>query len=197
MIKKPITHYYEEFNKFVGQISVKDNKGKDISFADGAELFIDVIMKQHSKGKKLILIGNGGSAGISSHMAVDFWKNGGIKAIAFNDASLLTCISNDYGYEHVFAKPIEMFAEEGDVLIAISSSGKSKNILNGVKAADKKGCETITLSGFSADNPLYKMGELNFFLPSKAYSHVEMIHHTIIHYVLDMIIERKLREGEE
>ena len=93
-------------------------------------------------------------------MAIDFWKNGGIKAISFNDASQLTCLGNDYGYGYIFEKPIEMFAETGDVLIAISSSGKSENILRAAKCAYRKGCKIITLSGFEADNPLSGMGML-------------------------------------
>ena len=91
-------------------------------------------------------------------MAIDFWKNGGIKAISFNDGPQLTCIGNDYGYKHVFEKPIEMFTDFGDILVAISSSGRSENILLGVQAAKLKGCRIITLSGFDENNPLSSMG---------------------------------------
>jgi D-sedoheptulose 7-phosphate isomerase len=183
-----ITKYYEELNDFVKKIEVKDKEGKAIDFADSADRAIEIILKQGAAGNKVIFIGNGGSAAIASHMAIDYWKNGKIKATSFNDGSLLTCLSNDYGYKHVFEKPIEVFAEPGDVLIAISSSGKSENILNGVKAARKKEVKVLTFSGFSDDNPLKTMGDLNFYVPAKAYSHVELIHETIIHYMLDMII---------
>ena len=185
-----IMRYYDELNKLIKQVKVKGEKGKEIAFSEGVEKAIEIILKQALLGKKIMFIGNGGSSAISSHMAIDFWKNGRIKAIAFNDASLLTCISNDYGYEHVFAKPVEAFADNGDVLIAISSSGRSENIVNGVKAAIKKECRIITLSGFSPDNPLCKMGDVNFYVPSDTYSHVEIIHHTICHYMLDIIIEK-------
>ncbi|MCX5751954.1 MAG: SIS domain-containing protein [Candidatus Saganbacteria bacterium] len=191
-----ISKYYDEFNGLVSKIVVADTKGTNISFADGADKFMALILEQHKAGKKLLFIGNGGSAGIASHMAVDFWKNGGIKAQAFNDSSLLTCIGNDYGYEYVFAKPIEMFAEEGDILVAISSSGKSKNILNGVKAAQDKKCKVVTLSGFDVGNPLFKMGELNFYVPSKSYGQVELIHQSILHYVLDMMMEKGGYQGD-
>src|SRR3989338_10846589 len=96
---------------------------------------------------KVILIGNGGSAAIASHEALDFWRGSGIPAISFNDPAHLTCIANDFGYEHVFSRPIEIFAQKGDILIAISSSGRSENILKGVQAARQKGCYVITLSG--------------------------------------------------
>ena len=151
-------------------------------------------MGQSLKKKKVIFIGNGGSAAIASHLSVDYWKNGGMRAIAFNDTSLLTCIGNDYGYPFVFEKPIEMFADEGDVLIAISSSGKSDNILNGAKMARKMKCPVITMSGFKSDNPLRSLGDLNFYVPAPtgAYGFVEIAHLTLCHCIVDMIIDRKL-----
>lgn len=191
-----IEKYYDEFNKLIKQIKAKDKNGKKHDFSNAVKNTVKMILEQHSKGNKLMFVGNGGSAAISSHMALDFWKNGRIQAITFNDASLLTCISNDYGYERVFEKPIEAFANKGDILIAISSSGRSKNIINGVNAARNKGCRIITLTGFSDDNPLYKMGDINFHVPSSEYSHVEVIHHSIIHYMLDIIIEWRSSEGE-
>jgi len=137
------------------------------------------------RNKKLIFIGNGGSSAIASHQAVDYWKNGKLKAMSFNDASLLTCISNDYGFEHVFSEPIKRFADEGDVLIAISSSGQSKNILNAVAAAREAKCHAITFSGFNADNPLRKTGRLNFYVPSGNYGLVEVLHLSLLHAMLD------------
>ena len=138
-----------------------------------------------------MFIGNGASAAISSHMSTDYWKNGGMRAIAFNDSSLLTCISNDYGYPYVFEKPIEMFADPGDILMAISSSGKSENIINGVKAARSKKCGVITFSGFSPDNPLVKSGDYNFHVSSPDYGPVEIIHLSICHCICDLIIQEK------
>jgi len=152
---------------------------------------IKMIIEQAKAGGKILFIGNGGSASIASHMAVDFWKNAGIRALAFNDSSLLTCISNDYGYEHVFEKPIETFAEANDVLIAISSSGQSENILLAVKAARAKGAKIITLSGFDKDNPLKKSGDVNFYVPVLEYGHVEVIHLALCHCLVDVIIKNK------
>ena len=153
---------------------------------------IKLIINQTSKKRfKIIFIGNGASASIASHQGVDFWKSGGMRAISFNDAALLTCVGNDYGYEYVFAKPLEMFAEKGDVLIAISSSGKSENIIRAVKKAVTKNCKVITLSGFKKANILSRLGDLNFYVPVQKYSHVEIIHHSIFHYILDIIIETK------
>jgi len=166
-------------------------KGIVFALDEALESSINMIVEQAKAGGKSLLIGNGGSASISSHIAIDFWKNAGIKAAAFNDISLLTCISNDYGYKHVFEKPIEMFAEPQDVLIAISSSGRSENILLATKAAKAKGIKAITLSGFDEANPLRKLGDINFYVPSTSYGHVEITHLSIAHCLVDIIIENK------
>ena len=149
------------------------------------------IQKQANLGKKIIFIGNGGSASIASHMAIDFWRNGGIRALCFNEAAQLTCISNDFGYAQVFASPIMMFADAGDILVAISSSGQSENILNAVIAAQNSGCIIITLSGFEPTNPLRATGQWNMYVPSSAYGMVELSHQIILHNLLDFIMADK------
>ena len=139
-----------------------------------------------------MFIGNGGSAGIASHMSIDYSKNGHLPSMTFTDASAVTCLSNDYGYEHVFEKQIEFHARPGDVLIAISSSGKSSNILNAVAAAQKIGCHVITFTGFEPKNPLSLVGELNFFVSSKEYGFVEVAHLALCHAMLDYIMEQEM-----
>lgn len=150
---------------------------------------IQRIIEVRRKRKKIIFIGNGGSASIASHQAIDYWKNGGIKAIAFNDSALLTCLSNDFGYEYVFQKPIERFTDKGDLVFAISSSGKSRNILNAARSARDKGALVITLSGFRQDNPLRKCGDINFYVPFHSYGIVEITHLSLCHCILDYIID--------
>jgi D-sedoheptulose 7-phosphate isomerase len=118
-------------------------------------------------------------------MATDYSKNGNMRSLAFNDGSMLTCLGNDLGYENVFAKQIDLHAAPGDLLIAISSSGRSRNILEGVAVARKRGCRIVTLSGFGADNPLRKLGDVNFYLPSDQYGYVEIGHLAICHAILD------------
>ncbi|TAN42102.1 MAG: SIS domain-containing protein [Nitrospirae bacterium] len=179
--------YYKNLAGYAGGIRVTDKSGTILPFADGVDRVIDLI-RANISGHKFMFIGNGGSAAISSHMSVDFWKNGGMRAVAFNDSSLLTCIGNDYGYKHVFEKPVEMFADQGDILIAISSSGRSENILLGVQAARAKGCFVITLSGFESDNPLSSLGDYNFYVPAKNFGPVEILHHSICHCILDTIM---------
>src|SRR5579862_8031011 len=140
----------------------------------------------HDGGRRIMLIGNGGSAGICSHLATDFCKNGGMRATAFNDGSVLTWLGNDYGYEQVFAKQIEWHGLKGDMLIAISSSGRSLNILNAVASARRLSCMIVTLSGFKPDNPLRSLGDINIYFPCSEYGFVEVGHLAILPAALDI-----------
>lgn len=145
------------------------------------------------RGRKLIFVGNGGSAAIASHVAVDLTKTAGIRAINFNEADLLTCFANDYGYEHWVEQALAFYADKGDLAVMISSSGRSKNILLGAAKAKKMGLEVITFSGFSKDNPLCRMGRINFWVNSKSYNFVEMAHHVWLLAIVDKIVTEKGR----
>ena len=183
-IKQFVRKYSTDFTSLLALLEAADGKSK-LSYEEGIEKAVAMVKAVQSGNKKILMVGNGGSAGIASHQAVDYWKNGGVRATAFNDSSLLTCISNDFSYAEVFSKPIEAFADKGDVVFCISSSGSSKNILNAAEQAKKSGCTVITFSGFKTDNPLRKMGDLNFYLPSNSYGYVEILHLFIIHCILD------------
>ena len=139
-------------------------------------------------GNKVIFLGNGGSAAIASHCAVDLTKNAKIRAISFNEADLITCFANDYGYEEWMAKAVEFYGDEGDVVILISSSGQSENVLRAAEKAKQKGIKVITFSGFKADNPLRQLGSINFWVDCQAYNVVEMTHHIWILAIVDLII---------
>src|ERR1044071_1356802 len=136
--------------------------------------------------RKAIFIGNGGSNAVASHMAGDISKNGGVRAIAFNDTPTLTMLGNDFGYEFVFSKQLEFYAFSGDVLVAISSSGGSTNILNAAKKAKEKGLRLFTFTGMvrTAENKLRNMGDINFIVPSTDYGIVEIAHLSLIHSVI-------------
>ncbi len=186
-VKSALSGFFDDLGEALRNVQVSDGSGAALDFATGMERAIEMIVAQTSDGRKLMFIGNGASAAISSHQSVDYWKTGGMRAVAFNDPALLTCISNDFGYPFVFDKPIEMFADPGDVLMAISSSGRSENILRGVRQARAKGCRVLTMSGFDADNPLRGLGDLNFYVRSKSYGHVEITHLSLSHCMLDTI----------
>jgi D-sedoheptulose 7-phosphate isomerase len=149
---------------------------------------VDLIKSTSNNGKKVIIAGNGGSAAMASHVAIDLTKNAKIRAINFNEADLITCFANDYGYEEWVSKSIDFYGDKGDLVILISSSGNSKNIINAAKKAKDMGLTLITLSGFNPDNPLRKIGDLNLFIESKGYNIVEMTHHIWLVAIVDIII---------
>jgi len=190
-MKKDIRDYFVNLEGMFAKVTASGVDGFSYMLDEATDISAKMIINTGVLGKKLLFIGNGASASIASHMAIDFWKNAEIKALAFNDSSLLTCISNDYGYRHVFEKPIEMFAEREDILIAISSSGQSENILRATFAAKERGVKIITLSGFNQDNPLRKLGNINFYVPASHYGYVEVIHSAICHCMVDVIIKNK------
>ena len=149
----------------------------------------DALVKTSENGKKVIIVGNGGSAAMASHISVDLTKNAGIRSINFNEPDLITCFANDYGYEHWLEKAVEFYGDKGDVFIGISSSGSSENILNGCRAArEKKFSKVITFSGMNSENILRKLGDINLWVNSKAYNHIENIHQFWLLAIVDVII---------
>ena len=149
----------------------------------------DILKKTHSNGKKTLIFGNGGSAAIASHFSVDLTKNAGVRCTNYNESDLLTCFSNDYGYEKWVEKAISFYADEGDSLILISAGGNSPNMINGAKEARKKKInKIITLTGNSNDNNLRKLGDINFWVDSKAYNHIENVHQILLLSLVDLII---------
>jgi D-sedoheptulose 7-phosphate isomerase len=185
-VRNETVHNLEVTKALFDRIEATDGCGRRLSLEVAFDSAIGRIAAD-TVGK-LMFIGNGASASIASHMATDFWKNTNIRAVAFNDCALLTCMGNDYGYADVFAQPIRAFADPGDVLVAISSSGRSPNILAAVTAARDREARVITFSGFQPDNPLRLKGDVNFYVPAFCYGPVEVLHHAICHGILDAIV---------
>ena len=146
------------------------------------------LLKIKNNNSKVIIAGNGGSAAIASHVCVDLTKQGGIRSVNFNEADLITCFSNDYGYENWLGKSIEFYADKGDMTILISSSGKSENILNAAHIAKKLGLYIVTLTGFERKSVLSDLSDLNFWVNSKAYNVIENTHQIWLLMVCDLII---------
>ncbi len=185
-MSKAFVSHIEKMCGLLLQAEASDGNGNSLSIDDGVNHAIALVGEILAAGGKVMFIGNGGSAAIASHMAIDYLRNGGVPAITFNDAASLTCLGNDFGYEHVFSRQIELHAREQDLLIAISSSGASQNILNGVGIARERGCRVLSLSGFSPENPLRSGGDLNFYVASHHYGRVEASHLLILHAFLDL-----------
>jgi D-sedoheptulose 7-phosphate isomerase len=180
-----VDRYFATLSNVLSATAATDSAGRSIVVPAAVDWVIDRL-ERVGRSYKIIFIGNGGSAGISSHLAIDYLKNGGIPALAFNDGASITCLANDLGYENVFAKQIDMHGRNGDLLIAISSSGRSPNILNGVASARQRGMDVVTLSGFTPDNPLRAAGDVNFYVDNDVYGFVEISHLALCHAFLDM-----------
>ena len=174
-MSKIIFNYINNLYNFFHKTEATDISGNGLSFSDALHKSAELAIKTNSQGGKIIFIGNGGSAAVSSHKALDYWFTGRIRGISFSDSVNLTCVSNDFGYQNIFVKQIEMFANKNDILFAISSSGNSENILLAVEAARKKGCHVFTFSGFKATNRLRSKGDLNFYTPVAHFNQVETI----------------------
>ena len=152
----------------------------------------DIMINSQKNNSKIMIFGNGGSAAIASHVSVDLTKNAGIRCSNYNEADLITCFSNDYGYERWIEKAIDFYSDEKDVLILISSSGKSKNMINACKAAkNKKISNIITFTGHQKNNPLSQLGDINFWIDSKAYNYVENVHQIWLLTICDLIIGKR------
>ena len=172
--------YYKKIN----------NKLMDVSSSALIEAALLIENLEKTSGK-VILVGNGGSASIASHVSIDFTKAANIRSINFNEASLLTCFANDYGYENWASNALNFYADSNDVVILISSSGQSKNIINAAKKAKKIGLSVITFSGFLESNPLREMGDINLWVNSSEYNIVESVHQVWLLSIVEYLISNK------
>lgn len=186
--------YEIQYRKAYKEKVYTSKDGKDLQ-SPVAEDLAHLMRQIRAAKKKLFFIGNGGSAGIAVHMTADFLKNGRMRAIDMYGAATLTCLGNDYGYEYVFSKQLELLADSGDVLVAISSSGNSPNILRAAEAVRAIGGFIVTFTGFAADNRLRKLGDRNLYVPCGEYGIVESIHNQILQQVVDEIMALDAQEG--
>ncbi len=148
----------------------------------------ELVQKVKDSNAKIIIAGNGGSAAMASHVSVDFTKAAKVRAVNFNEADLITCFGNDYGYENWIKEALIAYSDPGDLLILVSSSGQSANIINAAKESSRLGLDLITLSGFEENNPLRELGAVNFWINSSNYNYVEMTHHIWLLAICDFVI---------
>jgi phosphoheptose isomerase len=186
-----VVTYVKFFNLLHSAVLGTDVRTYDawIPLADGIQMLNACCLRARLSDRaksKIILIGNGGSSAIASHMATDYTKNGGLRTIAFNDAPTLTCLGNDFGINEIFAKQLEYYALQGDLVIIVSSSGKSGNIIRAAEAAFEMGLDLVTFSGMNPDNMLRRKGMLNFYVPARDYGLVELTHLTLLHSVVSI-----------
>ena len=175
-----VKKYLEDFS-----ISVKPNE----EIVEKIISVKNILVNAKKNNKKIMIFGNGGSAAIASHFSVDLTKNARVRCTNYNESDLLTCFSNDYGYERWVEKAIEFYGDKGDTLILISAGGNSPNMTNGAKQGKKMGFgKIITFTGNDKNNNLQKLGDINFWVNSKAYNHIENIHQILLLSLVDLII---------
>lgn len=160
----------------------------EAGFNEAADRIAKDAVESRTGDFRYFFIGNGASAALASHMAADWLKAGGIQAQCFNDGALMSCLGNDLGFSAVFAKPLARHGRPSDVLVAISASGESSNVTTAAQIARGKDMQVISLTGFSRDNHLAKLGHISFHAPSFEYGTVEVAHHAILHNILDRIV---------
>ena len=172
-------------------LSVRDDSGKELESDNGFLRWRDITCQVRFSRKTVYLIGNGASASMASHVAADLAKNAHLHTQVFTDLSLITAVANDLCYEEVYAEPLRRRMNHGDLLVAISSSGQSSNILRAVQETKRLNGFVVTLSAMKPDNMLRKQGILNLYVPAKTYSMAETCHAAILHYWLDQMVEMK------
>ena len=145
------------------------------------------LIKKNSKRNKIIICGNGGSSSIASHVATDITKILNKKTLTFADDNLITCYANDYGYENWTLELMKIYLEPKDLVILISSSSMSQNIVNAAKYIKTKKNILITLTGFNKKNKLKKYGNVNVWVDSKKYNIIEMVHHIFLVAIIDSL----------
>ena len=182
------TDYFETIADGLRAMAVTDGSGNLLSPGEGVARWVAMTRVTHQRGGQLYIIGNGGSAGMASHMAADACKNGHLRAMAFNDVALLTATSNDLAFDQVFSLPLERLARPGDLVIAITSSGNSPNIIRALETSRTLRLEAITLTGMQADNRARTLGKLNFYVPLSRYGWTESAHQVILHYWFDQYL---------
>lgn len=183
--------YISELIERLESTEIWDVKGQLCdNYNRAIQMLLDMFTRHKENGSQLFFIGNGGSSAIASHMTADFMKNGGMNTYSLYDQAVITCMGNDYGYEYIFSRPLQFLIREDDLIVAISSSGNSKNIINAIQTAKYKKAEIITFTGFEPDNQVKQLGDMNVYVPCKKYGIVESIHNLILQQIVDMIMER-------
>lgn len=176
----------------------EDSAAVKIKFArENADKILEVVQlisQAFREGKKLLIFGNGGSATDASHIAAEFvnrflMERPPLPAIALNtDVAVLTSISNDYEYSQVFSKQLSALGHEGDVVIGISTSGNSPNVLKALEVAKKNGMRTVILTGGSGGK-LAGMADYTFIVPTKHTPRIQETHITLGHTICQMVDE--------
>ena len=179
--------HYEKFFKNYNKSIYDLLNSIDTSFISKSVSLINNCIDR--KGK-VYIVGNGGSASIASHVSVDLAKAAGVSSATFNNANIITCFANDYGHDNWIVEATKAYLSDIDMMILISSSGTSKNIVNAAKYCKKNKIPLVTLSGFNSQNPLGQLGDTNLHINSTHYNYIEMSHHIILLSIVDIFTKK-------
>lgn len=185
--------YVDDLADILGGLAFTRGDGTGLAADDGYATWRDLTLRVRGQRRTVYMIGNGASAAMASHFAADLAKNGRLHTQTFFDLALITAISNDISYEQVFAEPLRRRGEGGDMLVAISSSGRSPNILAAAAVAADLGMEIVTLTGKDPANPLRQAGDLNLYVPAQTYGMAETAHAAALHRWMDLV---QMADGE-
>ncbi len=183
--------HIQALSYILGRLVFSDSEGKIIATDEGFDALRKMTFMVRESGKTVYAIGNGASASMASHFSADLAKNARLHTQVFSDLSLITAISNDLSYEEVFAEPLRRRGKPGDILIAISSSGNSPNIIRAIKVAKEMALDVVTITAMSSDNTARKLGTVNIHVPADTFGKAETTHAAILHYWIDLCVEDK------
>ncbi|MEQ8478140.1 D-sedoheptulose 7-phosphate isomerase [Fulvivirga sp.] len=187
IIKQELLHAYDVLDKFIA----------DPENINSIEAGAALLANTFKAGGKVISCGNGGSHCDAMHFAEELTgrfrdDRNPLPAIAISDPSYMSCVGNDYGFDYVFSRFVEGVAKEGDVLLAISTSGNSRNVINAVKTAQKKGVKVIALTG-NGGGQMAGMADVEIRVPHYGYAdRVQEIHIKVIH-ILILLVEKLVK----
>lgn len=182
--------YFARLATVISETAATDAAGHRLDLDDAIATCVRMVVTVRERGGTVFCVGNGGSAAIASHACNDLFKTARVRSQSLTEVPLLTAFANDEGYENVYAKPLALMAMPGDLLFAISSSGKSRNILEAVSTFRQRNGRVVTLSGFDPANPLRLTGDLNLHVPAAEYGFVELAHASLLHCVTDLAADR-------
>jgi D-sedoheptulose 7-phosphate isomerase len=182
--------YFERVQQFaylLAELEITDQGGRPIAVEQGFSQACASLASCDERKGTVFVIGSGGSAALACHAVTDLVNACHLRAFTLSDPALLTCMSNDYGYDQSYATMLGNYGQAGDLLLAISSSGGSPAIHHAVNRMRSLSGTTITLSGFSPDNGLRRLGDLNFWLPCRQFGPVEIGHGFLLHEMTDRV----------
>ena len=171
---------------------------KNSNFENQIVKSANMLKECKKNNNKVILFGNGASASIANHVSVDLTKNSKFRSVNFNESNLITCFANDYGYENWIKEALNFYYDEGDIVILVSSSGNSKNIVNAAKWLIKKNALLISLTGHKKNNNLNKINKkgVSFWVDSMSYNYVEISHLFILLTLVDVLVGKAIYKAK-